>query len=171
MFYFSEKHLSFICTRVKALSAKKNRFPYILVLRFLKFKLMHVSFSDVLNPSQTHNVSIGIDFRDTTQPANFDIWYYFSIDHLFWILTCIQFTCCRWCTLIIYLITHLNLHEGVFNLNKRYMSCFSTLTNKFSVILKPPIGELMQKNPMSQSEFIIEKGIEMFLFVLFFIES
>ncbi|XP_065060461.1 AP-3 complex subunit beta-1-like [Rhopilema esculentum] len=62
---------------------------------------------DVLNTSQTLAVSIGIDFRDTTQPANFDI---------------------------------------------------CTNTRKFAVTVKPPVGELVQRNPISQDEFISEKA-------------
>jgi len=62
---------------------------------------------DVLHPSQSTSVAIGIDFRDTTQPANFDI---------------------------------------------------CTQSRKFAVSIKPPVGELMHKNPISQDEFIAEKG-------------
>ena len=41
---------------------------------------------------------------------------------------------------------------------------FSTQSRKFAVSLKPPVGELMQKNPISQDEFIAEKGRFIFAF-------
>eukprot|EP00794_Sanderia_malayensis_P009814 gene9814-10821_t len=63
---------------------------------------------DNLNGNQSISVTIGIDFQDTTQPANFDL---------------------------------------------------CTQMRKFSVSVKPPVGELLQKNPISQSEFITEQKL------------
>ena len=45
---------------------------------------------------------------------------------------------------------------------KHYFDSNSTQSRKFPVSIKPPVGELMQKDPIAQSEFVAEKGIYLF---------
>ena len=105
----------------------------------------------MLHPSQSTSVAIGIDFRDTTQPANFDVWYdaliacsfsYSTLPFIFFILNFAS-ACARLIKL---------------KLISNDISAFSTQSRKFAVSIKPPVGELMHKNPISQDEFIAEKG-------------
>lgn len=122
-------------------------------------------FSEVLPAGESVTVVMGIDFCDSTQAANFQLWWETNIQSNW---TCVSIDAVYFLTLQ-YATVQIPVYTTklfLILLSASFCCCcfflfvffISTHTRKFFVSIQPPVGELMMPVFLTENEFKKEQG-------------